>query len=355
MAAPVFVHHRSSLRHDTGPHPECAARIAAIAEALTAEDWLGYDRAESPAAGRDLLCAVHPAAHVDRIEELARRGGGMVDPDTVVSEHSFEAAAHGAGGAALLAELLVTGAAPTGFSAHRPPGHHAEAARAMGFCLFNSVAVAARHVIDRHGVERVLVLDWDVHHGNGTNDIFHADRRVLFVSIHQSPLYPGTGAADDLGSGEGRGYTVNLPVPPGTGDDVYRSLVAHVVAPLGRAYAPQLILLSAGFDAHRDDPLADGRVTDAGFAAMAAAMARLGAEVGAPVGAVLEGGYDLDALSRSVVATMRALPGGPGGAAAEPDGAAAEPEEHALAREARARLLRYWPALGRRRADADGA
>ncbi len=341
MAAPVFVHHASSLGHDTGPHPERPARIAAIAEALVAEDWLGYAREESPAADRPMLEAVHPAAHVDRIEGLARSGGGMVDPDTVVVEDSFVAAAHAAGGAALLAELLVTGAAPTGFSAHRPPGHHAEAARAMGFCLFNSVAVAARHAIDRHGVERVLVLDWDVHHGNGTNDIFHADRRVLFVSIHQSPLYPGSGAASDVGSGEGRGHTVNLPVPPGTGDGVYASLIEHVVLPLGRAYEPQLVLVSAGFDAHRDDPLADGEVTDAGFAAMATAMARLSAEVGAPVGAVLEGGYDLGALSRSVVATMRALAAPPAALGRATDGA-----EHPLAGQARARLAPYWPALG---------
>ena len=341
MAAPILVHHSSSLRHDTGPHPERAERIVAVERALAEAGWLGYDRAESPAAGRGSLQAVHPASHVERIEELAARGGGMLDPETVVSEHSFEAAAHAAGGAALLADLLVTGAAPTGFSLHRPPGHHAEAGRAMGFCLFNNVAVAARHALDRHDVERVMVLDWDVHHGNGTNDIFHATREVLFVSIHQWPLYPGTGPASDAGAPAARGHTINLPVPPGSGDDTYRSLVERVVVPVGLAYEPRLILISAGFDAHRDDPLADTRVTEEGFARMAAAMMRLGAQVGAPVGAVLEGGYDLGALSASVVATMRALAAGPDG---EPEESPTDP----LARDARRRLEPFWPGLAER-------
>jgi len=339
IAAPVLVHHPSSLRHDTGAHPERAARIVAVQDALAAEGWLGYERVESPAADRELLEAVHPAAHVDRIEALAASGGGMLDLDTVVSERSFEAASHAAGGAAQLAELLLTRAAPTGFALHRPPGHHAEAARAMGFCLFNNVAVAARHALDRHAAERVLVLDWDVHHGNGTNDIFHSTREVLFASIHQSPLYPGTGPAGDVGAAEARGYTVNLPVPPGTGDDAYRSLVEHVVAPLGLAYEPRLILISAGFDAHARDPLADTNVTEAGFAAMASAMVRLGAEVGAPVGAVLEGGYDLDALRSSVLATMAALAAGP----PAPEGQVPLNE---LAEDARRRLEPFWPGLG---------
>ena len=209
----------------------------------------------------------------------------------------------------------------------------------MGFCLFNNVAVAARHALDRHAAERVLVLDWDVHHGNGTNDIFHSTREVLFASIHQSPLYPGTGPAGDVGAAEARGYTVNLPVPPGTGDDAYRSLVEHVVAPLGLAYEPRLILISAGFDAHARDPLADTNVTEAGFAAMASAMVRLGAEVGAPVGAVLEGGYDLDALRSSVLATMAALAAGP----PAPEGQVPLNE---LAEDARRRLEPFWPGLG---------
>ncbi|MBW3652368.1 MAG: histone deacetylase [Actinobacteria bacterium] len=194
-----------------------------------------------------------------------------------------------------------------GASLHRPPGHHAKPARAMGFCLFGNAAVAAQHALDAHGAQRVMIFDWDVHHGNGTNAIFHARDDVLFCSIHQSPLYPGTGPASDVGSGPGEGYTVNMPVPAGSGDDVFLSHVAHVVAPLARAFAPDLLLISAGYDAHADDPLASCVVSDAGFAGMAALMRACAAELGIALGIVLEGGYDLGALSRSVVSTLEAV------------------------------------------------
>ena len=213
----------------------------------------------------------------------------------------------GEGGAVALVDALLGGEARTGVSALRPPGHHAEPARAMGFCFFDSVAVAARRATDAHALERVLILDWDVHHGNGTNDIFHASDEVLFVSIHESPLYPGTGPASDVGSGAGEGYTVNLPVPPGSGDAAWRSLIEHVGAALVREWEPQLVLVSAGFDAHADDPLATCTVSEAGFAGMAASLRRAADAVGAPVGLVLEGGYDLGALSRSMAAVMPVL------------------------------------------------
>ena len=206
-----------------------------------------------------------------------------------------------------MTDALLAGGAPCGVSALRPPGHHATASRAMGFCFFNNVAVAAAHARAAHGVERVLILDWDVHHGNGTNDIFHADDSVLFCSIHEWPLYPGTGAAEDAGSGDGEGFTVNLPVPGGSGDEVHGSLVEHVVAPLIRSWAPQLVLLSAGFDAHRADPLATCRLTEAGFAGMTASVRNACAEVGAPVGLVLEGGYAVEALAASMAAVVPVL------------------------------------------------
>ncbi len=200
----------------------------------------------------------------------------------------------------------------------------------MGFCFFNNVAVAAAHARAAHGVERVAILDWDVHHGNGTNDIFHADPSVLFCSIHEWPLYPGTGAASDVGSGPGTGYTVNLPVPAGSGDAAVTSLVEHVVAPLFVEHAPGLVLVSAGFDAHRADPLADLEVTEAGYAAMTASLRRACAEAGAPLGLVLEGGYAVNALAASVAALMPVL-----GASQVP--AAVDVPRHPLADEALAR------------------
>jgi len=236
-----------------------------------------------------------------------------------------------AGGAVALVDELLDRSARTGISAHRPPGHHATRERAMGFCLLNNVAIAARAALRREGVDRVLVLDWDVHHGNGTSDIFHATDEVLYVSIHESPLYPGTGPPTDRGSGPGTGFTVNLPVGAGSGDAVFCSLVEHVVCDLARGYAPQLVLISAGYDAHAEDPLADCGVTDGGYAVMTATMRRLGEELGAPVGVVLEGGYALDALARSVAATMEVM-------AATQAPAAASVDLHPVARAARERL-----------------
>ncbi len=339
-AAPVLLEHPSSLGHDTGPHPEQPGRMVAIERELEARGWLGYERVRSPAAARSALTAVHPDAFVASIEAAAARGGAQIDADTVVSPGSFLAASHAAGGAVELVDRLLSGSAPTGFSAHRPPGHHAERSHAMGFCLFNSVAIAAQHALSDRGCERVMIVDWDVHHGNGTNDIFHEDPRVLFVSVHQSPLYPGTGAASDAGSGAGLGYTVNLPVAPGSGDEVFCGLIDGVAVPLARSFAPQLLLISAGYDAHAEDPLADCAVTDAGFAAMTVSLRDAGAEGECPVGGVLEGGYALRALGRSVAETMAVLGGAPGPSGS---GTGPWPPEVAAARE---RLSRWWPDLG---------
>jgi acetoin utilization deacetylase AcuC-like enzyme len=307
MAAPVLFQHASSLEHDPGPHPEQPARIVAIEQAMEERDWLGFERRQSPAASRALLEAVHPTRLVNGIHELSVMGGGAIDADTIVSSGSWDAACPAAGGAAAMVDALLRGETRLGASVHRPPGHHAEVGRSMGFCLFNNVAVAARRARDEHGIDRVLILDWDVHHGNGTQDVFYDTDEVLFASIHQWPLYPGTGAAAETGTGLGLGATVNLPVPPGSGDAVYTSLVEHVVVPLARRYAPQLILVSAGFDAHVDDPLANCSVTDAGFATMAASVRALADELDVPVGVVLEGGYDLRALASAFVATAEVL------------------------------------------------
>ena len=311
--------------------------MVAIDRELSARDWLGYELRASPPVSFELLDAVHPPSHRQSIADACSGGGAMLDPDTIVSAGSFEAALHAAGGAAALVDALLGGEARFGASLHRPPGHHAERARAMGFCLFNNVAVAARRAIDEHGLERVLILDWDVHHGNGTNDIFHAEPRVLFASIHEWPLYPGSGAAGDVGSGPGVGCTVNLPVPEGSGDALYTALVDHVVVPAALAYRPQLILISAGFDAHASDPLAGCEVTEAGFAAMAASMRRLAADLDVPLGVVLEGGYHLGALAASVAATLEAIARDPGETRPEPA------PEHPLATRAAERVIALLP------------
>jgi acetoin utilization deacetylase AcuC-like enzyme len=341
-SAPVWLEHPSSLRHDTGVHPERAERMVAIDRELSARNWLGFERVTSPAIDRTFLETVHPSAYVASIERVCATGGGFLDLDTVVSPDSFEAALHAAGGAVRMVDLLLNDAAPYAFSAHRPPGHHATQSRAMGFCLFNNVALATRHALDARGLERVMILDWDVHHGNGTNDIFHDTDEVLFVSIHQAPLYPGTGPASDVGSGQGRGFTVNLPVSPGADDRLFCSLVDRVAVPLARAYAPQLVLISAGYDAHREDPLGQCAATETGYGAMTRSMRAIGRALDAPLGCVLEGGYALDALARSVAATLAALqePLGAESALAGADGGASS-----LVGAALERLSEWWPEL----------
>jgi acetoin utilization deacetylase AcuC-like enzyme len=336
----VLFQHPSSHDHETGQHPERVERIEAIERELGARDWLGYVVRESPAVPRSVLERVHPGDYVQRIESISLSGGGYLDMDTVLSRGSWECALHSTGGAVAMVDALLGGEARYGASVHRPPGHHAEASRGMGFCMFNHIAVAARHALDAHGAGRVLIVDWDVHHGNGTNDIFHATDEVLFCSVHQSPLYPGTGPAADVGSGAGAGYTVNMPVPSGSGDDVYCSLVEHVAVPLGREYAPKLVLVSAGFDAHRADPLASCACTAEGFGAMAGSVRRLADELDVPVGLVLEGGYDLNGLTSSLIAALEALGGAQ--APADPDLAV-----HPLAGTAADRLAERWPALAR--------
>jgi acetoin utilization deacetylase AcuC-like enzyme len=344
MAAPILLTHESSLAHDTGAHPESAERIRTLERYVAAADWLTWQRRASRPAAREALLRVHPPSHLDAIQALAESGGGNLDADTIVSPGSWEAALHAAGAAIEAVDLLLSGEASAVASAHRPPGHHCETDRPMGFCLLSNVAIAARHAVAAHGLQRVMVIDWDVHHGNGTQQVLESDRTVLFASIHQAPLYPGTGSVHEVGLGEGAGFTVNLPVKSGAGDEVFVSLVQHVLVPLLHTYAPQLVLISAGYDAHEDDPLATCRVTDHGFFAMSAALRAAAGEVGAPVGIVLEGGYDVAALGRSFVQTLDAF--------GAPDAPVVVPvPEHPLAGNARARIAEFWPDLGRHLGD----
>jgi acetoin utilization deacetylase AcuC-like enzyme len=307
----LYFSHPACLEHDPREglpgHPESPERLRAIEAALAERDWLGWERREAPAASEEELMLVHPRAHVERIRDLCRSGGGAIDADTYAGEASWEAALRSAGAACEMTRSLLSGETRVGFAAGRPPGHHAGPERAMGFCLFDNVAVAAALALGELGLERIFVLDWDVHHGNGTAEIFRRRADVLFASIHQGGIFPGTGAREDTGSGPGEGYTINRPVPAGSDESAWLPLLEDELLPAAAEFEPQLVLISAGFDAHRDDPLAECRLETASFARMAAAVRAAAADWGAPVGAVLEGGYDLSALADSVVATMAAL------------------------------------------------
>jgi len=303
----IFRNNASRL-HDTGEHPERIERIIAAENLLEQQDWCGYEVVDSPLAEETALLRAHTPRLIEHVRMAAEQSLPL-DPDTPAVPASYRAALASAGGAVALVEALCDRSCDVGASLHRPPGHHAEADRSMGFCLFNNAAVAALAAIEEHGLERVLIFDWDVHHGNGTEAIFAADPRVCFISVHQSPCYPGSGRFDEQGIGEGLGYTINCPVPPGSGDELWLGLVEQLVLPVVAAYRPQLILLSAGFDAHVDDPLAECTVSDAGFEAMARAIREIAERFSVPVGLLLEGGYNVDALARSLALTLLQLRG----------------------------------------------
>jgi len=294
--------------HDTGAHPENPGRLAAV-EAELARAGLLTDRpnVEFGSAPPEAVARVHDRRYLAAVEALARRGGGFLDADTIVRPDSVEVALLAAGAGVAAVEAVLAGRARRAFVLGRPPGHHATPARGMGFCLVNSAAVAAAHALAL-GLERVAIIDWDVHHGNGTQDAFDESERVFFCSVHQSPLYPGTGAAGERGRGRGLGFTLNLPLPPGQGDAAYERVFDERVVPAVRAYRPELVVVSAGFDAHADDPLAGMRLTERGFAALARRAVDLAEETAeGRLVALLEGGYDPTALARSVAAVLAEL------------------------------------------------
>ena len=334
----LYFSHPSSLEHDPRAqmpaHPDTPERIVALERALGDRDWLGWERREAPPAGEEDLELIHTARHIEEVRDLCLAGGGAIDPDTFVGEASYRAALHAAGGACAMTRALLGGEDRSGFSALRPSGHHAEPRRAMGFCLFNNVAIAAELAIRELGAERVLVFDWDVHHGNGTEEAFRRRDDVLFISIHQAGIFPGSGPSGDFGSGAGEGYTVNLPVPGGSEEELWLSLVEHIVVPIATEFDPDLVLVSAGFDAHRADPLAGCRLETESFAAMARHVRELATDLGVPLGLVLEGGYEPLALVDSVLATMAALSG-------EGEAESAAPEAMLTSRAA-AGVARYW-------------
>jgi acetoin utilization deacetylase AcuC-like enzyme len=264
-------------------------------------------RIDARKATRAQIEAVHDAAHFESIASTAGMHALSLDPDTYTSQASFETALLAAGGCIAMVDAVLEGTVRNGIALVRPPGHHAERNRAMGFCLFNNIAVAAAHA--RHqGLNRVLIVDWDVHHGNGTQAIFEEDPSVFFISLHQYPLYPGTGAATEMGTGAGRGFTLNIPMRAGCGDEEYGAQFRERVMPAAKSFAPELVLISAGFDAHAKDPLGGMRVTEEGFADMARQLLSLAREsCEGKIVAVLEGGYNLEALRSSVRAVAQEL------------------------------------------------
>ena len=299
------------LQHDTGRgHPETAARLSVAADALKARPWFKALRQYAPRAVEPRwLEAVHAPDYAARVAEECARGAECIDsPDVQVSTESHHVALHATGGLLQLCDALMQGEIDNGFALVRPPGHHAEQALAMGFCLYNSVAVAARYLQQAHGLERVCILDWDVHHGNGTQHLFEEDPSVLFVSLHQYPHYPGTGARSETGRGAGEGATLNCPMSAGSTDADYRAAFEEAVLPKIEQFGADALLVSAGFDAHRADPLSSINLDTDSYRWMSEAVAELAAKhCGGRLLSVLEGGYDLPALAESVATHVEVL------------------------------------------------
>ena len=298
------------LEHDPGRgHPERPDRLRVLLDYVA--EASGLTRLGTRPASEDELALVHPPEHIARVASSAGRARMAFDADTMVSSGSYEAARLAAGSLLVACEAVLAGEVANAFAIVRPPGHHAERNRAMGFCLFNNVALAAAWLRQR-GIARVAIIDWDVHPGNGTQHLFESDPNVLYVSTHQFPFYPGTGAAEEVGVGPGAGSTLNLPFPPGFGDAEYAHAFDEIIAPIVRQFAPDFVLISAGFDPDYRDPLAGMQLTPAGFATMTSHCLTLANETAkGRFAAILEGGYDLKALVEGVDATITTMRGSP--------------------------------------------
>jgi acetoin utilization deacetylase AcuC-like enzyme len=339
---PIALYDHPAFReHEAGVgHPERPERLDAVRRGLRDSGLEPRLRLLTPRpATREELRAVHTAGHVDRLAATDGRTTRF-DPDTQAGPHSYAAALLAAGSVVDAVDRVLVGELDRAFCAVRPPGHHAEADRAMGFCLFNNVAVGAAQALAA-GLARVAVVDFDVHHGNGTQAIFYGDPRVLYLSSHAYPFYPGTGGLDEVGEGRGEGFTVNLPLPGTMGDAEYARIYREIVEPVVRAYDPELVMVSVGFDPHRDDPLAGMAVTERGFAQIAASC--LAGAAGAAKGRavfVLEGGYDLDGIAASSAAVMKVLLGEPVETGGDP-----APRIDPLIDLFRNHHGQYWPAL----------
>jgi acetoin utilization deacetylase AcuC-like enzyme len=303
----LLITHSAGLQHATPQgHPERAERLRAVEMALEDERFATLARATAPLGTLDQVTLCHPLAFAEALMAAAPETGLIqIEADTMMSPGTMEAALRGVGGAVYAVDEVMTGKASNAFCAMRPPGHHAESVKAMGFCFFNNAAIAARHAQRAHGVERVAVVDWDVHHGNGTQEIFWDDASVLYASVHEMPLYPGTGAVSERGQ---HGTIVNAPLRSGDGSDEFRDAFESALLPRIAAFQPDLIIISAGFDAHWRDPLANINLREPDFAwATQELMALADRHAGGRLVSILEGGYDLEGLSKSAAAHVMAL------------------------------------------------
>jgi acetoin utilization deacetylase AcuC-like enzyme len=305
----LYLCHPSALNHQTPPgHPERPDRIRAIERTLEHERFASLHREQAPMGTPELAALAHPNSYVQAIAEVAPKEGMVaIDADTTMSPGTYEAVMRGVGAAVQAVDEVMTGKVKNAFSAMRPPGHHAERARAMGFCFYNNAAIAARRAQKAHGAEKVAIVDWDVHHGNGSQDIFWSDATVMYSSTHQMPLYPGTGAVSERGDHD---TIVNAPLSPGDGGDIFREAFETVILPRVAKFGPDLIVISAGFDAHWRDPLANLNLTEADFGWATVKLMELAEKrCQGRIVSVLEGGYDLEGLSRSVDAHVTAMMG----------------------------------------------
>lgn len=306
-----YVYDPVYLKHDTGQHVENTRRLEAIISYL---EQTGLKKQllliEPRVATTKEISLVHHKQHIKHVQEVASRGGGWLDPDTVMSSDSYDAALSAAGGLIRATEAVMDGEVGSAFALVRPPGHHATITHAMGFCLFNNIAIAAKYALKRYELERIAIVDFDVHHGNGTQDAFYDDPRVLYISTHESPFYPRTGSVREIGSGAAKGATVNVPLPAGCGDGKYLRIFEQIIVPIVERFNPQLILVSAGYDSHWADQLALMQVSVAGFAEMVKILKVLADKLcSGHLVFTLEGGYHLKALSCSVKATFDVLLG----------------------------------------------
>jgi len=305
-----LVYHPDFLKHVTGKeHPENPQRLKAIVSSLEKSGlWSKLQKIEAKHSTLEWIERVHSKHYLQQLQGAGKKGAVLLDSDTMVGPNSFEVAVLAVSGVLAACDAVMAGKVRNAFCAVRPPGHHAEKERAMGFCLFNNVAIAARYLQEEHRLKRILIVDWDVHHGNGTQHCFYEDDLVYYFSIHQYPHYPGTGREEEEGEGPGKGYTLNVPMCAGSGDLEYQEVFETIFYPEAERFKPDFVLISAGFDGHKDDPLSDLRLTEKGFQKMTEVVMDLTQECcQGRIVSVLEGGYDLTSLSASVKTHVKTL------------------------------------------------